>query len=725
MELFFLKEKFGYLICGFCARKKPTPGPSQEGSLEELKMRKIPLPTKSRFTCLRRERDRQAFHTSRFTFYVSLFLTMLFLITEEKVTWSESIEPKSLPAVKTSQPPEIDGNLDDPCWQNAPKATEFVDKLLDTPPKDQTVAYILYDDENIYVAFYCYDSKPEEIIAHETKRDGNFWNDDYASFSINPFCSHRYSDRSFFLVNAIGTQFSQIAGGRTTKTEWKGDWKAAVKRAEDGWTAEMKVPFAILNYPSTEKPVAIEINFDRKQQRTGVNSFWSNIGPQEHLEKDGRLVGLIFPKQNSNRHLSLMAYTFAGVEPEQSQNIEAGVDVKYPLTSGVTSIMTVNPDFSNVEQDVESIDFSYQQRWYPDRRPFFQEGSDIFSDGESDVLFFYSRNIPQFDIGAKAHGKIGKTAFGILNCADFGERNDMALALKQDIGASSGIRTRLIRRDDSEAQNQVITIEPGGRLNNVGFGGILSKSWTEGEGGEGSVGAIYFGRSTKRTWANVNFFYLPPGFNAADGFVPYDDMQGYSINGGYNNEWRESSIRKANCGFNVFHADHCDGKPYQSGTNFWGGIQFSNDYGIRLNTNFGRYEEHKDWTAGLTLQGNVRDQYRGYGVNFSYGRRQSADYRYVKPYINLKPADKISLSLSSEFLWHKENRIQHILQLNYDITPERGLGGRLVYRDGKLNAFLTYRQAVRKGMDAFIIVGDPNADKMQKRFVAKLVMPLR
>ena len=658
-------------------------------------------------------------------FCITGLLVFLFLVIAEKAAQSESIKPKSLPAVKTAQPPKIDGKLDDLCWQNAPKATEFVDKLLDTPPKDQTVAYILYDDENIYVAFYSYDSKPEEIIAHETKRDGNRQNDDYVAFSINPFHSHRWDDHCFFIVNAIGTQFSRIAGGRATKTEWKGDWKSAVKRVEDGWTAEMMAPFAILNYPSTEKPVTIGINFARKQQRTGVHSFWSNIGPQEDLENMGHLVGILFPKQNSKRHLSLMAYTFAGVESECSRNIQAGADAKYPITSSVTALMTVNPDFSNVEQDVESIDFSYLQRWYPDRRPFFQEGSDIFSDGDSDVLFFYSRNIPQLDMGAKVHGKIGKTAFGILNCADFGERNDLALALKQDIGASSNIRTRLIRRDDSEVQNQIIMIESGGRLNNVNFGGGLSKSWTEGEGGDGSIGAIYVRHSTKRTQAGVNLFSMTPDFKAADGFVPYDDLRGYNINGGYKNEWRESSIRKANCGFNVVRADHYNGKPYLNNTNFWGEIQFSNDYGIKLNSSFGRYEEHKDWTAGLTLQGNVKDQYRSYGVNFSYGRQQSAGYRYAKPYINLKPADKISLNLSSEFLWHKENRIQHVLQLNYDITPERSLGGRFVYRDGNLNAFSAYRQAVRKGLDAFIIIGDPNADKMQKRAVAKLVMPLR
>ncbi len=655
--------------------------------------------------------------------YPIIFCVTGFLILLSSAVGSET-EGKSLQALKTSQPPRIDGDLNDPCWRNAPKATGFVDKLLDTPPEDQTVAYILYDDENIYVAFYCYDSKPEEIVARETKRDGNFRNDDYVSFSINPFGSHRHSDRSFFLVNAIGTQFSRIAGGRATKTEWKGDWKAAVKRVEDGWTAEMMIPFAILDYPSTGKPITIEINFDRMQQRTGVNSFWSNIGPQEDLEKDGHLMGIIFPKKSSKRRLSLMVYTFAGVEPEKSRTIRAGADVKYPISSSITALITVNPDFSNVEQDVESIDFSYQQRWYPDRRPFFQEGGEIFTFGNSNLLLFYSRNIPQIDLGAKVHGKIGKTAFGLLNCADFKERNDLVFALRRDLGSAS-VRARFIRRDDSKVRNQVVSFEPSGKFKSLRFGGILSGSWTEGEGGEGSTGAIYAGHFTKRTWANVNLFYMTPNFNAADGFIPYDDMRGYNLNGGYSNEWREGPIRKVNCGFNLSRVDRYDGSPYMRDVNFWGEAQFSSDYAVNLNGGVGRYEEHRDWRAGITLRGNVRDQHRSYGVNFSYGRRQSARYGYARAYINLKPTGKISFRLSSEFLWHKEDRIQHVLQFNYDITPERGLGGRFVYRDGSLNAFLTYRQAVRKGIDAFIILGDPNAEKIKKRAVAKVVMPLK
>ena len=82
------------------------------------------------------------------------------------------------------------------------------------------------------------------------------------------------------------------------------------------------------------------------------------------------------------------------------------------------------------------------------------------------------------------------------------------------------------------------------------------------------------------------------------------------------------------------------------------------------------------------------------------------------------------MGLSSQFLWHKGRRRQHILTLNYDITPERGLGTRLIYRDSKFNALVTYRQVVRRGMDAFIIVGDPNAEEMEKRILAKVIVPL-
>jgi len=384
---------------------------------------------------------------------VSLLIFLIAFTTSAPA--AESTEPPgNLHAVRADTPPVIDGKLDDLCWQKAPEATNFVDKFLDTPAHDQTVAYILFDEQSIYVAFSCFDSQPEKIIARETKRDGNFGNDDYVAFNVDPFHDHR--NRSAFIINPLGTQFSFMVGGRATKTEWKGDWKAATTPTLNGWTAEIAIPFAILNYPRTDKPTTIGINFDRKQQWTQVHSFWSNIGPQEEYpERDGHLVGILFPPPKNEQKLSLLSHLLAGSSSDKNVSLQGGMNAKYQFTPNITAVTSVNPDFSNVEQDVESIDFSYQERWYPDRRPFFQEGGDFFSIGGfgfGKVRFvpLYTRRIPQFDLGVKAYGKISKTTLGLLNTTDLRDRNDAIFAVKHDIGASSELKAHFTRMDNAE-----------------------------------------------------------------------------------------------------------------------------------------------------------------------------------------------------------------------------------------------------------------------------------
>lgn len=643
---------------------------------------------------------------------------------------SEADEPRSMEAVKTSQPPEIDGKLDDLCWKNAPRATDFVDKFFDRIVEDQTVAYLLYDHENIYIAFYCYDSQPDRIVARETKRDGYFRNDDYVAFCIDPFHAHQFDYRSFFVVNAIGTQFSRIAGGRASKTEWKGDWKAAARRTPDGWTAEMAIPFAILSYPSTDEPVTIGINFDRKQQRTDINSFWSNIGPQEHTEKDGHLVGIVFPEEDFKGRLSVMTYAFAGRESDESSTFRAGLNAKYSITSEMTAVASINPDFSNVEQEVESIDFSYRERFYPDRRPFFQEGGDVI---RSRSWSFYSRRIPQFDLGLKTYGKIGKITLGVLDCIDFSNgsdigsdpinRNDLVIATKIDLGKSSIIPVEFIRRDDPDLWNHALVIQPSFRWKNLSIGGAWEGSQTKG-GKDGADHFAFVDWSGKHFYSSVYGSYVTPDFEIADGLIPYNDTKTGGFSAGYGTEWRSGILKSAGGGINASRTDRLDGSRYEDNMGIYARTHFRSEHSVGLDLNKGRYEEYQDWTLQLKLGANIHDQYRAYGLNMSYGRREDADYRFLSPYINFRFRKKLSLGLNSQFLWHKEDRKQYVLVLNYDITPERGLGARLVYRDGKFNAFITFRQAVRKGIDAFIIIGDPNAEEMQGRVLAKIILPL-
>ena len=302
---------------------------------------------------------------------ISVLFAVLIVAGFSESAISQTDATKLLEAVRTSEPPKINGTLDDLCWKKAPSATDFVDIFFDKLAPDQIVVYLLYDDENIYIAFRCYDSQPERIIARETKRDSSLWNDDHFSFWIDPFHAHQSQYRSSSTVNAIGTQTSKIAGGRASKTEWKGDWKAAASRTHDGWTGEMAIPFAILSHPAIDEPATIGMNFARKQQRTEVYSFWSNIGPQYYTEKDRYLVGLVFPNRRAKRLLAIMTYAFGGVESVESDDetnyettFRAGLDAKYPITSEMTFVASVNPDFSNVAQIVESIDFSYRKKPY-------------------------------------------------------------------------------------------------------------------------------------------------------------------------------------------------------------------------------------------------------------------------------------------------------------------------------------------------------------------------
>ena len=199
---------------------------------------------------------------------------------------------RRIPAVHIATPPVIDGDLSDAAWASAAKADTFIDRQRGTFAADQTTAYICYDDRAIYVAFRCTDSQPAAIVARETIRDSRYSNwrgpsEDSVEVVFDFFNSHRWDDLTRFSVNAIGTPSARLGGGRAGKMEWKGEWEGAARRTSFGWTAEMRIPWNILNYPLSQKPESFGINFYRYQERTKTETCWSDTGPQEFLEYEG------------------------------------------------------------------------------------------------------------------------------------------------------------------------------------------------------------------------------------------------------------------------------------------------------------------------------------------------------------------------------------------------------------------------------------------------------
>ena len=128
-----------------------------------------------------------------------IIITVMFAIGFQlKAISNAPTVKKDLTAVKTDQPPTIDGILDDACWQDAPEANGFIDERTEKLAKDQSVGRLVYTDEAIYVGLHLHDEMPDKIVARQTKDQTRFQGEDWVSFSLDPFHTHQFADRNFF-----------------------------------------------------------------------------------------------------------------------------------------------------------------------------------------------------------------------------------------------------------------------------------------------------------------------------------------------------------------------------------------------------------------------------------------------------------------------------------------------------------------------------------------------
>ena len=361
-----------------------------------------------------------------------------------------TISNRRLPAVRASETPVIDGNLNDKVWGTAPVADHFSDRFTRSDAIDQTKVYVCYDDENLYFGFDCQDSHPEAVIGREIVPDVSFGSDDSVMIALDPFRTRQGDDASYYLINPLGTGAAYPAGGRANKREWKGNWKSAAVRTETGWTAEAAIPWAALNYPSGKKKATFGLNFQRNQQRTKIVSQWSNLGPDRRRDLAGDWVAVEVPKRHFKPKLSLLPYTLPGFRGSRASDFHSGLDARLTLTPQLTAVGTVNPDFSTVERTIAGVGFVRGERFVADTRPFFLEGGDVFDlnvgrNGGWGRAFFSGR-VPQFDTGAKLYGRLGENTIGVMTTMDFGNRLDLVGHLTHPVGPESFVGGYLVQR---------------------------------------------------------------------------------------------------------------------------------------------------------------------------------------------------------------------------------------------------------------------------------------
>jgi len=215
---------------------------------------------------------------------------------------------RSLTVPKTDVAPVIDGKLDEELWKNAAVADGFWNTLQSRWPAEKTDSLVTADKEHLYFGFRAYDSQPDRIEARQTRRDAGFGLDDQLTVELDPFHNHR--EISSYSVNAIGTQDDAIAGGRARNIQWKGDWRAAVAKTDYGWSAEIAIPFEILNYRDGDKTFGI--NFLRYHNRTDEWSRWADVTPQNKPEEMGQITGLELPAGVKTFEWTFMPYVLLG-----------------------------------------------------------------------------------------------------------------------------------------------------------------------------------------------------------------------------------------------------------------------------------------------------------------------------------------------------------------------------------------------------------------------------
>jgi hypothetical protein len=323
-------------------------------------------------------------------------------------------------AVRLSSSPTIDGVVDEAVWTEAAVVEGFVQitpSFGELSPFPSTVR-VGISDRALFVSFILSDPEPDQIANAVTTRDGHLDHDDSVGVLIDTFHDRRTG--YFFRTNLLGTQEDgRIANnGRTVDRRWDAAWRCAASRTADGWAAEFEIPFEILKYRAGEER-SWGVNFLRTVPRRLETSVWSGPGESQwRVSQFGTLAGLELQVRGARR-LQVIPYGLVVVEEGWETDFEVGGDLRYRVTNNLGADLTVNPDFAIIEADVEEINLTRFELFIPEKRPFFLEGGEMFSQR---IRQFYSRRIGEIDWGAKLTGKVGATDLNVLHTdGDFGD----------------------------------------------------------------------------------------------------------------------------------------------------------------------------------------------------------------------------------------------------------------------------------------------------------------
>jgi len=371
---------------------------------------------------------------------------------------------------------KIDGQLDETDWSVADVAKDFYQNFpADTSfAKSKTEVKMTFDDNNIYIGAICYDELEGDYVIQSLKRDFESKISDAFSVYIDPFNDKQ--NGFSFAVNPLGVQREGLledGGTFGVTTSWDNKWFVEVTRQKDKWIVEMAIPFKTIRFSADRSNWSI--NFSRNDLKRNENSTWApvpRIFAVSSLSHTGTLNWETKPNKTGT-NVALIPYAIGGISSDFENDTttysgNVGMDAKIAITSSLNLDLTVNPDFSQVDVDRQVTNLSRFSLFFPERRNFFIENSDLFGRfGFRQIRPFFSRRIGldsgvQVPIiaGARLSGKLNKNwRIGLMNMqtegvgdVDLEGQNYTVAAFQRRVGVRSNIAGILVNRQGFNGQ---------------------------------------------------------------------------------------------------------------------------------------------------------------------------------------------------------------------------------------------------------------------------------
>jgi len=549
---------------------------------------------------------------------------------------------KSFRINRTAEPPKIDGLIEDACWKNIQSVSGFIqyNPVNGAKASEETYVWMAYDSKNLYFAFFMEDSQPDKIWAELTPRN-DYEENDSITVILDAYNDKRTSIR--FTVNPRGVQKNSV------ETIWKSD---AIIR-EDGWSAEMAIPFKSLRFSSKENQIW-GINFERYIYRLNEEDYWTDVKRDiPLLHQMGELTGLSGVRPSYNiEFFPYFGYRSTQWDGEEDKKMRGGMDFKLGILPNLILDMTVSPDFSEVESDPFIYQLSPYENYLRENRPFFSEGARYFNlsterGWRGRNRLFYSRRISNPVFATKLSGKTGGYAFGILGAINDEEEVEEnshygVVRIQKDVFKNSQIGIFYSGRELSGEYDQNFALDYNFNIKDIYYirGSSSFFFASDSSVNNNAMHVFQFEREPDAgLQLNFGFNRIEENFASTAGFISRTNIQNTELGVGYG--WRYNQGKLQRMEFSLGGNLNQDSKGSKTGQSLdlFGRFGFFSrmSFHFRLEAGQSKYqvydeEENLIWTDDFidTYEGNFDlNWYRGgflKDINFEVGWEKRGIY---------------------------------------------------------------------------------------------------